>query len=105
LNLAAGRFDEPENGEESTDSSGVCYRVHIRGLGQRGPADSARKLDTVDVVVGGEVLKMISRRADPELASTGEPTRTARAIHIVPSRMTALLRAGLRKLQRKCGDR
>ena len=66
LNLAAGGFDEPENGKKSTDSSGACYRAHIGGLGQRGPADIARKLDTV-ALVGGEVLKIISRRADPEL--------------------------------------
>jgi hypothetical protein len=34
---------------------------------------SLGKLDTVAVVVGGEVLKIISRRADPELASTANP--------------------------------
>src|ERR1700676_424936 len=66
LNLAAGGFDEPENGEKSTDGGGARYRAHIGGLGKRGPADIARKLDTV-AVVGGEVLKVISRRADPEL--------------------------------------
>src|ERR1700679_196470 len=46
------------------------FGAHIRGLGPQGPADIAR--DTVAVVVGGEVLKIISRRADPELASIGE---------------------------------
>jgi hypothetical protein len=67
LNLTAGGFDEPENEEKRTDSSGACYHAHIRGLGQRGPADIVRKLDTV-AVVGSEVLKKIlSRRADPEL--------------------------------------
>src|ERR1700687_4057411 len=67
LNLTAGRFDEPEYRKKSADSCGPCYRAHIRGLGQRGPADIGRKPDTV-AVVRGEILKIISRRANPELA-------------------------------------
>jgi hypothetical protein len=95
LNLAAGGFDEPKNEEKSTDSSGACYRAPTRGLGQRRPADIARKLDTVAVVAGGEVLKIISRRADPELRAPANGARIARAIHIVPSRMATFLRAGI----------
>ena len=66
LNLTAGGFDEPEYRKKSADSCG-CYRAHIRGLGQRGPADIGRKPDTV-AIVRGEILKIISRRANPELA-------------------------------------
>ena len=67
LNLTAARFDEPEYRKKSADSCGPCYRAHIRGLGQRGPADIGRKPDTV-AIVRGEILKIISRRANPELA-------------------------------------
>src|SRR6201996_185651 len=75
LNLTAGRFNEPEYRKKSADSCGPCYRAHIRGLGQRGPADIGRKPDTV-AVVRGEILKIISRCANPELAGVREDGRS-----------------------------
>ena len=115
LNLTAGRFDEPEYRKKSADSCGPCYRAHIRGLDQRGPADIGRKPDTV-AVVRGEILKIRAVQIQNWLAFlsmtradatrfvddcrtrfgnqfitagvrewTGEAARIARAMHIVPN--------------------
>jgi hypothetical protein len=61
LNLAACRVDEPEYRKKHADSGSARYRAQIVRLAQGRPADIGRELDTV-AVIGGEVLKIISRR-------------------------------------------
>jgi hypothetical protein len=66
LNLTACGFDEPEYRKKSTDTGGACYRTYIVSLGKRWSADIGREPDSVPIV-GGEFLKIISHRANPEL--------------------------------------
>jgi hypothetical protein len=58
LDLPAGGFDKPEY---------LCYRAEIVGLGERWSADIGLELDTVPII-GREILKIISRGTNPELA-------------------------------------
>jgi hypothetical protein len=67
LDVTACGFDEPEYRKIGADTGSACYRANIVGLAQRRSADIARKLDAVPII-GREILKIISRRANPELA-------------------------------------
>src|SRR3981081_4666705 len=66
LDVTACGFDEPEYRKIGADTGSACYRANIVGLAQRRSADITRKLDAVPII-GGEILKIISRCANPEL--------------------------------------